>query len=152
MKIFIASDHAGYDLKEKIKNKNLSEILGDKVEILDFGTNSTDSCDYPIYAKKMIKSFKKFVPFFKTMKQKNFGILICGSGIGMSMVANRFKKIRAVLCRSIKDAELSRQHNNANVICFGARFTDENSAIDMIEKFITSKFEGGRHKRRVKEF
>ncbi len=111
---------------------------------MDLGTyNSKTSVNYPIYAHKLSKKV--------SMNNKNMGILVCGSGMGMSMAANRHKKIRAAVCYSIKNAKLSRLHNNANIITLGSRLTKKNTAFKCIEAFMNTKFEGGRHKKRVKK-
>ncbi len=136
-KILIASDHAGYSLKEIIKNK----LKKNNLSIIDFGTNNKEtSVDYPFFAKKLCKK----------IDSTTFGILICGSGIGMSIASNRFKNVRSALITSVVASKLSRQHNNANVICIGARLTPKNTAIKSILAFLNTKFEGGRHLRRVK--
>ena len=137
-KIFIASDHAGFNLKKKIiyhfKKKNLK----------DLGTfNSKEAVNYPDYAHNLCKKVSS--------NSNNIGILICGSGIGMSMSANRHKKIRAALCYSVKNAKLSRLHNNANIITLGARLIKKNTAFKCINIFLNTKFEGGRHIKRVKK-
>ncbi len=138
-KIFISSDHAGYNLKEQIKHK-----LKKKYFFEDLGTdNSKISVNYPDYAHKLCKKVSN--------NSKNMGILVCGSGIGMSMAANRHKKIRAALCYSPKNTKLSRLHNNANIITLGARLTNKNTALKCIDIFINTKFEGGRHKKRVRK-
>lgn len=152
MDVFIASDHGGYELKQAIQRIEFSSFVGFDVKFIDCGTNSLESCDYPIFAKNLVKSLKKYIPFKKESKQQTFGILICTSGIGMSMVANRYKKIRAGLCRSTEEAQLARAHNNANVLCLGAKFTDLKTAIKIIKTFLTTDFECGRHTRRIKEF
>ena len=137
--IFIASDHAGYKLKKNIK----SALIKKNKKILDLGTNNSNSVDYPKFAHLLSKKMGK--------DKNNIGILICGSGIGMSIAANRHKNVRAALCYSSKSAILSRKHNNANVIALGARLTSGNVALKYIEKFIKTNFEGGRHLRRVKK-
>ena len=138
-KIFISSDHAGYNLKEQIKKK-----FSKKYEFDDLGTNNTTiSVNYPDYAHKLCKKVSK--------NNKNMGILVCGSGMGMSMAANRHKKIRAAMCYSIKNTKLSRLHNNANIITLGSRLTKKNIAFKCINVFLNTKFEGGRHKKRVKK-
>ncbi len=137
--IFIASDHAGYKLKKNIK----SALIKKNKKILDLGTNNSNSVDYPKFAHLLSKKMGK--------DKNNIGILICGSGIGMSIAANRHKNVRAALCYSSKSAILSRKHNNANVIALGARLTSRNVALKYIEKFIKTNFEGGRHLRRVKK-
>ena len=137
--IFISSDHAGYNLKEQIKNK-----FKKKYNFQDLGTkDSKISVNYPDYAHKLCKKVSH--------NNKNIGILVCGSGMGMSMAANRHKKIRAAMCYSIKNTKLSRLHNNANIITLGSRLTKKNTAFKCIEAFINTKFEGGRHKKRVKK-
>ena len=137
--IFISSDHAGYNLKEQIKNK-----FKKKYNFQDLGTkDSKISVNYPDYAHKLCKKVSH--------NNKNIGILVCGSGMGMSMAANRHKKIRAAMCYSIKNTKLSRLHNNANIITLGSRLTKKNTAFKCIEVFINTKFEGGRHKKRVKK-
>lgn len=135
--ILIASDHAGYQLKEYIKNF----LKKNKIKIKDFGTNKKQtSVDYPFYAKKLSKNINK----------KNFGILVCGSGIGMSIASNRFKNVRSALIDTIKISKISRKHNNANVICIGSRFINREIAVKCVLAFLTTKFEGGRHSKRVK--
>jgi ribose 5-phosphate isomerase B len=138
-KLFISSDHAGYSLKEQIKKK-----FKNKYSFHDLGTdNSKDSVNYPDYAHKLCKKVAK--------NTKNIGILVCGSGMGMSMAANRHKKIRAAVCYSTKNTKLSRLHNNANIITLGSRLTKKNTAFKCIEVFVNTKFEGGRHKKRVRK-
>ena len=138
-KIFISSDHAGFNLKEEIK-KNFKN----KYSFIDLGTdNSKISVNYPYYAHKLCKKVTK--------NPKNIGILVCGSGMGMSMAANRHKKIRAAICYSVKNTKLSRLHNNANIITLGSRLIKKNTAFKCIEAFVNTKFEGGRHKKRVKK-
>ena len=139
-KIVIASDHAGYDLKEKIK-KYLAE---NGYEVTDCGTNSTDSCDYPEFANKLCLAIKDD-PEMK-------GILICGTGIGMSMAANRHEHIRAALCHNEFTARLTRQHNNANVLCMGARTIGEELAFETMKVFLDTDFMGDKHARRINMF
>ena len=137
--ILIASDHAGFKLKEEIK-----ELLFKKSKkVLDLGTKHKNSVDYPDYAHLLSKKMKK--------DNNQFGILICGSGIGMVMTANKHKNIRAALCYNIKTAKLSRQHNNANVMTLGARLTKKNTALKCVKTFLETNFEGGRHIKRVKK-
>ena len=138
-KIFIASDHAGFNLKRSII-KNFSKKIH---KIFDLGPSSSDSVDYPNYAHKLTKKV--------SVNKGSFGVLICGSGMGMAMVANKNKKIRAALCYSVKSARLSRQHNNANVMTIGARLTKKNVALKCVDIFIKTEFEGGKHLRRVKK-
>ena len=137
-KIIIASDHAGFKLKEYIKNFLVKK--GNKV--LDIGTYNTKSVDYPILAHRLSKKIKKNV---------NFGILVCGSGIGMNITANRHKNVRAALCYNVKSAKLSRQHNNANVMTIGGRLTKKDVALKCVDTFLMTNFEGGRHLRRIKK-
>ena len=137
-RIFLASDHAGFVLKQKI-----SKFLTTKgINILDLGTKNSSSVDYPDYAHLLAKKMKT---------KDNIGILVCGSGIGMSMAANRHKNIRAALCYNIKSTKLSRMHNNANVITIGSRLTKKDLAIKCVNTFLKTPFEGGRHLRRVKK-
>ena len=138
-KLYISSDHAGYNLKEQIKKK-----FNKKYSFYDLGTdNSKISVNYPDYAHKLCKKVAN--------NPKNIGILICGSGMGMSMAANRHKKIRAAVCYSVKNTKLSRLHNNANIITLGSRLTKKNTAFKCIDIFVNTKFEGGRHKKRVRK-
>ena len=137
-KIFIASDHAGFNLKRSIINK-----LSKKQIIVDLGPNSDSSVDYPDYAHKLSKKVAS--------NKGSFGILVCGSGMGMSITANKNKNIRASLCYSIKNTKLSRLHNNANIITLGARLIDKNKALNLVSVFLSTKFEGGRHLRRLKK-
>ena len=138
-KLFISSDHAGYNLKEQIKRK-----FKNKYFFNDLGTNSSKvSVNYPHYAHNLCKKVAK--------NSKNIGILVCGSGMGMSMAANRHKKIRAAMCYSAKNTKLSRLHNNANIITLGSRLTKKKTAFKFIDVFMNTKFEGGRHKKRVKK-
>ena len=137
-KIFIASDHAGYSLKKKVLSK-----FNKRQKILDLGTTSNESVDYPDFAKKLTKKVKS--------NKGSFGILICGSGMGMSMVANKTKNIRAALCYSVKNTKLSRLHNNANIITLGGRLINKKKAFNLISVFLSTKFEGGRHLRRIKK-
>ena len=136
--IFIASDHAGFNLKKAIVKK-----YSKKLKIMDMGTNnSKKSVNYPDYAHKLCLKVSK--------KKSNIGVLVCGSGMGMAMSANKHKKIRAALCYSVKNAKLSRLHNDANIITLGSRLTSKNKAFDCLNAFLNTKFEGGRHKKRVK--
>ena len=138
-KIFISSDHAGFNLKEQIKKKFSKKFL-----FQDMGTNNSNtSVNYPDYAHKLSKKVSN--------NSKNIGILVCGSGMGMAMAANKHKKIRAAVCYSVKNAKLSRLHNNANIITLGSRLTNKDTAFKCIDIFVNTKFEGGRHKKRVKK-
>lgn len=132
----IACDHAGYDLKENIKNWLSSE----NQNTIDLGTNSPDSVDYPDFAHPLAE---------KVSAENKLGILICGSGNGVCMSANKHKGIRAALCWNSEIARLARLHNNANVICLPARFISEGEAKEIITAFLNTEFEGGRHERRA---
>ena len=137
--ILIASDHAGYKLK-----KILIQELQGEIKFEDLGPFSENSVDYPDYAIKLSKkiNFKKDI----------FGVLICGSGIGMSMVANRFKNVRAALCMNNKMSMLARQHNNANILVLGSRLISEQEAIKCLLVFLKTNYEGGRHQARLDKF
>ena len=139
MKIVIASDHAGYDYKEEIK-KHLIE-KGHSVE--DCGTNSEESCDYPIFAQKAAKKVAS--------GEAQYGILVCSSGEGIAIAANKVKGIRAGIAYNDDVARLMRQHNNANMISFGANFMKLKHVLKRIDIFLETEFEGGRHERRVNE-
>ena len=138
-KVCIASDHAGYKLKETIKNF----LVFKNVSIIDLGPNSNSSVDYPDFAKKVSNRIKS--------KRSDVGILVCGSGTGMAITANKTKKIRAAVCYNLTSTRLSRQHNNANIIALGSRLTKKSTALKLISVFLSTKFEGGRHLRRVKK-
>lgn len=137
--IILACDHAGFKLKENIK----SFFNKENITTIDVGTYSEESVDYPDFAKLGNK--------LVTDDENNIGIYICGSGIGMSIAANRNSKIRAALCTSVKFASLARKHNDANVLVLPGRFVSKNKAIRIIKTFLTEKFEGGRHEQRVKK-
>ena len=138
-RIILASDHAGFNLKRNIKNF----LIKKGKKILDLGTQNTASVDYPDFAHLLSKKMKK--------SNRQLGILVCGSGIGMSITANKHKNVRAALCYNVKSARLSREHNNANVIAIGARLTKKNVALKCVKAFLNTRFEGGRHLRRVKK-
>ncbi len=138
MKICIGCDHAAFHEKEALK-----EYLSERFEVIDVGTHSPDRCNYPDYGKAVVK---------KVLNEGHVGILICGSGIGVSIVANRFKGIRAALCRSPKEGELSKQHNNANILCLGARINTVDQLKEIADAFLIAKFEGGRHSERLALF
>ena len=137
-KILIASDHAGFKLK-----KQLIPLIKKKFFLNDLGPANDNSVDYPDLALKLAKKISK--------SKSLFGILICGSGMGMSMAANKVKNVRAALCYSTKNTKLSRLHNNANIITLGSRLTSKKKAIQLINLFLSTKFEGGRHLRRIKK-
>ncbi len=137
MKVAIGSDHGGYQLKEKIKQ------LLDELEISykDFGTNSDDSVDYPDFADKVAKGVAN--------KEYERGILICGTGIGMSIAANKTDGVRAALCHDLFSAQATREHNNSNVLTLGARIIGEQLALEIVKVWLKSDFDGGRHQRRI---
>ena len=138
-KVILASDHAGFKLKEDIKKF----LIKKRKKVLDLGTKNTITVDYPDYAHLLSK---------RMMKSKNqFGILVCGSGTGMSMAANKHRNIRAALCYNIKSTKLSRQHNDANVMTIGARLIKRNIALKCVSVFLTTDFSRGRHLRRIKK-
>ncbi len=139
MKISLGSDHAGYAVKEEIKKYLASKGY----EVLDVGTNSTESCDYPIFAKAAAKLVSE-----GTAK---YGVLVCSSGEGIMMTANKVKGVRCGLAYNDDVARLIRQHNNANMIAFGANFMKLEDIIKRIDIFLSTDFEGGRHERRVSE-
>jgi ribose 5-phosphate isomerase B len=136
MIIYIGSDHKGFDLKDKLKT-HLS--ITKSVDVVDIGTDSKESCDYPVVVEKISK----------LLGGQDIGVLICNSGIGMSIAANRFKHIRAALCYNQELAKLSRAHNNANVLVLGAGFIEVSEAISCLEVFLDTSFEGGRHLNRL---
>ena len=138
-KICIASDHAGYKLKESIKD----HLIEKYISIFDMGPYENKSVDYPDYAKKLAKRVKA--------KKSDIGILVCGSGTGMAISANKIKGIRAAVCYNTKSTRLSRQHNNANIIALGARLTKKSLSLKLVETFLKTSFEGGRHLKRIKK-
>ena len=137
--VLIASDHAGFKLKKKL----IEELQGE-IKFEDLGPFSENSVDYPDYAKKLSKKID--------LKNDLVGVLICGSGIGMSMVANRFKNVRAALCMNNKMSILARQHNNANILVLGSRLISEQEAIKCLLVFLKTNYEGGRHQARLDKF
>ena len=136
MNISIGNDHAGVDYKNYII-KNLEE----KYNIVNHGTDDTNSVDYPDFAHPVSLDIDN--------SKSDLGVLICGSGNGVAMTANKYKKVRAALCWSEEIAKLAKQHNNANVVCIPARFISQEDALQIVRSFIDTKFEGGRHERRV---
>jgi ribose 5-phosphate isomerase B len=140
MKIAIGSDHAGFEYKSKLTNHLVS--LG--YEIINVGTDSADPVDYPVYADKVCKHVQD--------KTADTGILICGTGIGMSMAANKHKGIRAAVCADLKSAEFTRLHNDANVLCMGERIIPYELAEQIADKYLTTGFLGGKHKVRIDMF
>jgi len=137
--VALASDHAGVELKEVLK----SELAARGIEILDLGTNSTESVDYPDYGKALAEAV--------AAGRAGRGVAVCGSGIGISIAANRVPGVRAALCHDSLDARLSRLHNNANVLALGARTTGIDVARDCLAAFLDTEFEGGRHQGRVEK-
>jgi len=135
--IALASDHAGFPLKEEIK----AYFEKEGIKFIDLGTDSLASVNYPDYAEKLCNSI--------TNGEAALGVLVCGTGIGMSMAANKHKGIRAACCSDTFSARMTRMHNDANVLCMGARVVGAGLAIDMVDLFITTEFEGGRHQARV---
>lgn len=137
MKLAIGSDHGGFRLKEAIK----TYLLDHDYEVTDFGTDSEDSCDYPDFALPVAQAVAK--------GEYDKGILICGTGIGIGIVANKVKGVRAALCHDTFSAEACRNHNDANILTMGERIVGEGLALKIVETFLNSDFEGGRHQRRV---
>lgn len=138
-KVFIGADHGGFALKVVI----VEDLIKKGYDVEDLGCYSTDSTDYPMYAEKVCT---------KVLEENAFGILVCGTGIGMSMAANRIPGIRAALATNEFHARLTRQHNNANVLCLGERVTGPGVAVNLAELFLETEFEGGRHQRRIDQF
>jgi ribose 5-phosphate isomerase B len=138
-KIFISSDHAGFKFKEEIK----SHLLKKKLSFQDLGPFNDDRVDYPDYAHKVARKVKA--------NKSNVGILVCGSGMGMNIAANRHKNIRAAQCFNLKSTKLSRLHNDANIITLGSRLLTKKLAINCVNTFLNTKFEGGRHSKRIKK-
>ena len=137
-KIYIGADSAGFLLKEEMK-KHIADM---GYEVVDFGTDSEASCHYPIFASKVCEAVQR-------EPDTSYGILICGTGIGMSMCANKYRGIRAAVCSDTFSAKMTRRHNDANVLCMGARVIGSCLAEDIIDIFLANEFEGGRHKTRV---
>tara|TARA_B100001121_G_scaffold297797_1_gene304663 strand:- start:410 stop:835 length:426 start_codon:yes stop_codon:yes gene_type:complete len=138
-KIYISSDHAGFKMKETIKNY----LTKKKLDFKDLGPNNNLKVDYPDFAHKVAKKVKA--------NKDNFGILVCGSGTGMNIVANKYKKIRAAQCFNTKSTKLSRLHNDANIITLGSRIITKKNAIKFVNIFLNTKFDGGRHLKRIKK-
>lgn len=139
MKLAIGADHAGFSLKEKLK----AYLIEKGHEVKDFGTNSEQSVDFPDFAHPVANSVEK--------KEVDFGLLMCGSGNGINMAANKHAGIRSALCWNSEIAKLARQHNNANILTLPARFIEEAEAKKCVEVFLATPFEGGRHEGRVKK-
>lgn len=137
MKIALGCDHGGYELKEKVK----SHLEKKGYEVLDLGCHSTESVNYPVYGKAVGEAVAK--------KEADYGVVICGTGIGISIAANKVKGVRAALCMNTTMARLTREHNDANVLAFGARMVGDVLALEMVDTFLNTTFEGGRHVARV---
>ncbi len=138
-KIFISSDHAGFNLKEIIK----MYLSKKKLPYQDLGPHNDKKVDYPDYAHKLARKVK--------INKNNMGILICGSGMGMNIAANRHKNVRAAQCFNVKSTKLSRLHNDANIITLGSRLLTKKKALNFVNIFLNTKFEGGRHSRRIRK-
>tara|TARA_B100000963_G_scaffold314292_1_gene292748 strand:+ start:1241 stop:1678 length:438 start_codon:yes stop_codon:yes gene_type:complete len=138
-KVCIGSDHAGFKLKELIKDF----LINKNISVIDLGPTNDSSVDYPDYAKRVSNRVKS--------NKSDIGILVCGSGTGMAISANKTKKIRAAVCYNLKSTRLCRQHNNANVITLGSRLIKKTDALKLVSVFLQTKFEGGRHLKRVKK-
>ena len=136
-KIAIGADHGGYELKEKVKEY----LYSNNYEVIDFGTNSSNSVDYPEYGAKVAEAVAN--------GDADKGIVICGTGIGISIAANKIKGIRAANCTSVEMAEMTRRHNDANVLAMGGRILEDQLALAITEKFLNTEFEGDRHQRRI---
>ena len=136
-KVCIASDHGGFSLKEAIKD----HLIKKNISIIDLGPSENKTVDYPDYAKKVANRIKA--------KKSDVGILVCGSGTGMAISANKTKTIRAAVCYNVSSTRLSREHNNANIIALGARLTSKKLSLKLVNIFLKTKFEGGRHLKRV---
>ena len=139
MKLAIGNDHAGSDLKKKIVNL----LQAQNIEVVNYGTDQNESVDYPDFAHPVGKSIQE--------NKVDLAIVICGSGNGVNMVVNKYPKVRSALCWNIELAALARSHNNANILAIPARFVSEEVAIEMVNTFLTTPFEGGRHQNRVEK-
>lgn len=137
MKIALGADHGGFELKEKIKK----HLLEKNIEVVDCGTNSTDSVDYP--------QFGHAVGHAVANKEVNFGIVVCGTGIGISLAANKVPGVRAALCTNTTMARLTREHNDANILALGGRIVGDVLALEMVDIFLETEFAGGRHQKRI---
>ena len=138
--IVIGADHAGYLLKETV----CAYLTEKGFNVINVGTDSSESCDYPVFAGKVCKTLQS--------GEADLGILVCGTGVGMSMAANKYKGIRAACCSDTFSARLTRVHNDANVLCFGERVVGEGLALDIVDAYLGAEFEGGKHKRRIAMF
>ena len=136
-KIAVASDHGGYLLKEKVKKR----LMDRGFEMIDLGTDSEESVDYPVYGKACGEAV--------TSGKADLGVVVCGTGIGISIAANKVKGVRCGLCTSVEMAHLTKQHNNANILALGGRTTEPELALKIVDEWLDTEFEGGRHQRRV---
>ena len=157
-KVYLAADHGGYDLKEKIKRHLILASAELKIQIEDLGSHNTASVDYPDYADQVCRKIHGFQlvssggePASPIPLPAEMGFLICGSGQGMAMRANKYPHIRAALCWNEESTTLSREHNDANILCLGGRLLDHDLALKMVDLFVTTAFAGGRHQRRVEK-
>ncbi len=143
MIIAMAADHGGFELKNKVKEhlRNKKDENGENYKIVDLGTNSSESVDYPLYGKMCAEAVAS--------GKAQLGLVFCGSGIGISIAANRVKGVRCALVHSVELARLAKKHNNANMLAMGGRFTDPDLALEMVDAWLSEKFEGGRHDRRI---
>ena len=137
IKIALGADHAGYEYKDRL----ISELTSKGFECVDCGTNGPESVDYPVYASKVCELVRS--------GECKFGILVCGTGIGMSIAANKHRGIRAALCNEAGSTEMTRRHNDSNVLCLGARVITFEKALELTNIFLSTEFEGGRHERRI---
>jgi RpiB/LacA/LacB family sugar-phosphate isomerase len=137
MKIAVGADHAGFSLKQKLRRK----LAEEGHEVVDFGTDSAEPCDYPDFAQSVGRDVAR--------GRSDRGILVCSTGIGMAMAANKVDGVRAAPAESDDEVKLAREHNDANVLTLGARYVDENRAMEMVDIFLKTEFDGGRHARRV---
>ncbi len=146
-KILIASDHGGF----KLKNEIINHLKGQGLDIEDFGCYNTESCDYPVYAKIVAERVAGGVNngVNDGVNDGVKGILVCGTGIGMSIAANRYKGIRASHCTDTFSARMTRMHNDSNILCLGERITGSGLALDIVDIWLNTPFEGGRHKKRI---
>ena len=138
LKIYLASDHAAYEMKEEVKK----HLLALHYQVADMGTHSLESANWAEFGAKAAEEVSKD-------PENSRGIIICGSGIGMSIVSNKFKNVRAALCNDVYAAEMSRKHNNANVLNFGARVVDKETGLNIVDIWLETEFEGGRHQLRL---
>ncbi len=136
-RIALAADHAGFQVKERVKE----ELQKEGFEVIDFGTHTTDPVDYPDYARLVARSVSQ--------AESSRGVLVCGTGIGMAITANKFRGIRAATCNDTYTARMAAEHTDANVLCVGARVVDADHAVAIVREWLKTKFTGGRHQRRI---